>query len=68
MNGSPEYQRAARGLAQEFPGVTAWYGEQTRQWWAMVPVLGGHGLLSAPDIHHLREAIINARSQPWRQS
>lgn len=30
-------------IQQQFPGVRAWYGHHTRQWWAMVP--GGDRLL-----------------------
>lgn len=66
MNTNPEDRRAARGLAQQFPGVHAWYGQQTRQWWAMVPLPGGHRLLSAPDVRQLRDEITNARTRPWQ--
>lgn len=67
MSASAAKRRAARGLAEQFPGIHAWYGEHTRQWWAMVPLPGGHRLLSAPDVRQLREEIINVRAWPWRQ-
>jgi hypothetical protein len=67
MTGSAEQQRAAGSLAEQFPGVHAWYGEHTREWWAMVPLRGGARLLSAPDLRQLREKIINARAWPWRR-
>ncbi len=65
MNTSPEERRAARGLAQQFPGVHAWYS-QTRQWWAMVPLPGGDRLLSAPNVRQLRDEISNARAHAWQ--
>ncbi|WP_131742124.1 hypothetical protein [Actinomadura roseirufa] len=65
MNGSAERQRAARNLADQFPGVHDWYGEHTHQRWAMVPGQNGLRLLSAVDIRHLRDQITN--SQTWRR-
>jgi hypothetical protein len=67
MNSSAETRQAARGLAQQFPGVHAWYGEQTREWWAMVSSKDGPCLLSAPDIRQLREEIISFRGWSWGQ-
>lgn len=65
MSTSGDRQRAARGLAHQFPGVSAWYGEQTGEFWAMVPLRTGVCLLSAPDLRQLREQIISARTNPW---
>ncbi|WP_067466200.1 hypothetical protein [Actinomadura macra] len=66
MNGNADEHRAAQGITQQFPDVQAWYGQHTREWWAMVPLRDGPRLLSAPDIRQLREEIINARAWPWR--
>jgi hypothetical protein len=66
MNTTPEHRRAAYQLAQQFPGVHAWYGQQTRQWWAMVPLPGGHRLLSAPDVRQLRDEITNVTARAWQ--
>lgn len=67
MNSPAEQRRAARELSAQFPGVHAWYGQATHQWWAMVPLRGGSRLLCAADVRQLREEIINAQRQSWHQ-
>ncbi len=52
---------------REFPGaLTAWYGQFTKTWWALVPVNRGPlRLVEAHSPKELREAIANAATWPW---
>src|SRR5688500_10577386 len=51
-------EQIRRRLEQMFPGVTAWFGEYTGQWWAMV----GWRLLEAATPDQLAEKIRAARA------
>ncbi len=44
-------------LCRTYPGVTAWYGRQTRLWWASVPGAARDSLLSAPALTALSQAL-----------
>jgi hypothetical protein len=56
---------AVAELRTRFPDVTAWYGNQTHSWWALLPELGRRGcLVEANTPAELAEAIALVRSQP----
>jgi serine/threonine-protein kinase RsbW len=51
-------------LREEFPGITIWWGHQTRAWWAALPEDSGPGsLISSPTAVALGKVLADACSQ-----
>ena len=56
---------AVHEIEQAVPGVTAWYGEATEHWWALVWLPEGARLLEAINPRELRDAIANPSTWPY---
>jgi hypothetical protein len=44
-------------LCRTYPGITAWYGQRTRSWWAGGPGAVQDSLVSAPSLTALSQAL-----------
>jgi hypothetical protein len=44
-------------LCRTYPGITAWYGQQTRSWWAGIPGAAHDSLVSASSLTALSQAL-----------
>jgi hypothetical protein len=44
-------------LCRTYPGITAWYGQQTRSWWAGGLAAAQDSLVSAPSLTALSQAL-----------
>ena len=62
-----DVQVAVAVLARRFPNTVVWFGESTRQWWALV-WCGRWNLVEAVAPKELTRAIINTASRPWHLS
>jgi len=62
----PDQRRIiAQSLAEQFPGIHAWYGQHTHHWWALVEAKGWRNaqLVEATTPGELHQAIANATEQ-----
>ncbi|GAA1565501.1 hypothetical protein GCM10009678_55680 [Actinomadura kijaniata] len=58
-------QRAA-ALEREFGHVlSAWYGQATGKWWALVRARRGLRLVEAVNPRELRDAVVQVDGWPW---
>ena len=59
---SASAERALTTMRRTYPGITAWYGQKTRSWWASFPAAARDSLVSAPSLTALSQ-ILAARFQ-----
>lgn len=66
MVGVVDERQVAAALKGEFGSVlSAWYGQSTSTWWALVRVPWGSRLVEASTPRQLREAVLRADVWPW---
>ncbi|MEV5571105.1 hypothetical protein AB0L06_13735 [Spirillospora sp. NPDC052269] len=66
MVGVLDERQVAVALKREFGCVvSAWYGQATGNWWALVRVHWGSRLVEASTPRQLREAVVRADVWPW---